>query len=77
MRPTRAQSEALVLLEQKPRATTKNTHHGYVGGQTMAALLRRGWARQVSVAGPGGERMYDITASGFVALHAWDLARSL
>lgn len=44
MTPNRAQLEGLVLLAERPRETTRSTHHGYLSGAVASALERRGWA---------------------------------
>lgn len=41
---TKAQLEALTMLETAPRETTKYTRHDYVSGATMKVLVDRGWA---------------------------------
>jgi len=62
-RLTRPQTLALQMLVIAPRETSRTTHHEYVSGRTMQALVARGLAdRQLN-----GER-YHITAAGSLAL---------
>ena len=67
--PNRAQREVLALLEVKPRETSRTTHHEWVSGQCVGALVRLGWARVA-------ERMAEITDAGRAALQAANAERS-
>jgi hypothetical protein len=60
---TKAMVEALELLHVDDRQTTRQARHGYVGGQTMAALVRRGLAKALPET-LAGERFYHLTLRG-------------
>lgn len=60
---TKPMKEALELLAIEDRQTTRNSHHGYIGGQTMKGLVRRGLAKDLSES-CAGERFYRITTLG-------------
>jgi len=65
MRPlTRPQTLALQMLVIAPRETSRTTHHEYVSGRTMQALVARGLAEDAS----GEPRTYRITNAGSNAL---------
>lgn len=57
---TRAQRDALLLLNTGPRATDRATRQGRVHGMTMRGLVGLGWAEPV----PNNTVLYRITAKG-------------
>lgn len=63
---TAPQREALKLLAEEPRETTKTTHHGYVAGIVMKSLTNRRWAEIDSRR--AGTLVYRITEAGRRAL---------
>ena len=65
MRPlTRPQTLALQMLVIAPRETSRTTHHEYVSGRAMQALVARGFAEDVG----GFPRTFRITDAGSDAL---------
>lgn len=59
------QIEVLAMLLERPRRSTRATHHGYVSGACVSGLVRRGLA---SRRGDDDGDLYSITSAGQTAL---------
>ena len=68
---TAAKKKALLLLVDSPRFTTKNTHHGYIGGRVAHCLVRDGLAKRrlsTPLDGSSHASVYEITDAGREAI---------
>lgn len=61
---TKPQTLALQMLVIAPRETSRTTHHEYVSGRTMQALVAQGLAEDMR----GEPRTYRVTDAGSLAL---------